>query len=402
MTNKAIAKVKPLKLLTLALGLSLGASVSTAAPQPAFVEESLEAYNERMQWFVDSQYGMFIHFGLYSHLGGEYKGQKPKKNQKYSEWIQAHLAIPREDYAEIAKEFNPAQFDADLIASTAKAAGMTYLVITSKHHDGFCLWDSEYTDFDIASTPLGDRDLLGELNEACKKHGIKFGLYYSILDWHHPTQVTDPKAKNPNHVWSRTLLRDGGNGDDKQTYLTFQKNQLLELIEKYDPSILWFDGEWVNWWTVADGIDLYNALRNGSSHVIMNNRVGKRKAFEADFLTKEQRHFDAAKAENHWEACYTMNKSWGYKKGDDDWKDAATVYEKLKDVNSKGGNLLLNVGPDGKGMIQDEAVSILLEAGKLLKANPIVKMKPTPRKVPRLVKGYKAKVKQVINATPGI
>jgi alpha-L-fucosidase len=402
MMNEPMSKNQPWKLLTLALGMSVAANFGTAEEleQPAFVEESLEAYNERMQWFVDAQYGMFIHFGLYSQLGGEFKGQGTKKNQKYSEWIQAHLEIPREEYAEIAKDFNPAQFDADLIARTAKAAGMEYLVITSKHHDGFCLWDSEYTDFDIASTPFKDRDLLGELNEACKENGIKFGLYYSILDWHHPTQVTNPKAKNPNHVWSRSLLRDGGK-EDKKTYTTYQKNQILELIKKYDPAVLWFDGEWVNWWTVADGIDLYNAIRNASSHVIMNNRVGKRKAFEADFVSKEQRHFDAA-FPKHWEACYTMNKSWGYKKGDNDWKDAATVYEKLKDVNMKGGNLLLNVGPDGNGVAQDEAVAILLEAGKLLEANPIEKVKPTPSKVPRLVQDHKAKAKQAVNATPGI
>ncbi|MGA1130423.1 MAG: alpha-L-fucosidase, partial [Chthoniobacterales bacterium] len=126
------------------------------AEQPAFLDESLDAYNERMKWFDEAQYGMFIHFGLYSQLGGEFKGKVAK--QKYSEWIQSHLDIPREEYAEIAKDFNPAQFDADLIARTAKAAGMKYLVITSKHHEGFCLWDSEFTDFDVANTPFKGRD----------------------------------------------------------------------------------------------------------------------------------------------------------------------------------------------------------------------------------------------------
>ena len=381
---------------------AVGTSMSTAeeVELPNFVEESLEAYNERMQWFVDAQYGMFIHFGVYSQLGGEFKGRKMPG--KYSEWISANLEIPREEYAEVIKDFNPTQFDADRIVRTAKEAGMKYLVITSKHHDGFCLWDSKYTDFDVASTPFKGRDILAELNDACKKHGLKFGLYYSVLDWNHPTQIPSLQKNTPNWRWGRTYLRDGDDGEDKQTYVTYQKNQLLELIEKYDPAILWFDGEWVQWWTVADGIDLYNALRNASSHVIMNNRVGKRKAFEADFLTKEQRHFDAAKAENHWEACYTMNDSWGYRKGDDNWKDAATVYEKLKDVNEKGGNLLLNVGPDGNGVVQQEAVSILLEAGKLLEANPIEKVKPTPSEVPRLTKNYKAKAKKAVDATPGI
>lgn len=398
--NQSITKTKALKVVTLVIGMAIGTSMANAEKKPFFVKESLEAYNDRIQWFVDAQYGMFIHFGLYSQLGGEFKGQ-PMRTMKYSEWIAADLEIPRQEYAEVIKDFNPAQFDAELIVRTAKAAGMKYLVITSKHHDGFCLWDSQYTDFDVASTPFKGRDILAELNEACKKHGLKFGLYYSILDWNHPTQVPSLQKTTPNWRWGRTYLRDRGDGEDKNTYITYQKNQILELIEHYDPAILWFDGEWCDWWTVADGIDLYNSIRAASSHVIMNNRVGKRKAFEADFLTKEQRHFDTAKTVNHWEACYTMNKSWGYHKDDDAWKDAATVYEKLKDVNMKGGNLLLNVGPDGNGVVQEEAIKILLEAGKLLEENPIKKIKPTPAKVPRLVPGYKVKTKQAVDVTPG-
>ena len=385
------------KSITLALGMILCSGLCNAQ-QPAFIEESLDAYNERMKWFDEAQYGMFIHFGLYSHLGGEYKGTPTAKNQKYSEWIQSHLDIPSEEYAEIAKDFNPSKFDADLIARTAKAAGMKYLVITAKHHEGFCLWDSEFTDFDIANTPIKDRDLLGELSEACKKHGIKFGLYYSVLDWHHPTQVKNPNPPRPGQNWSRSLLRDGGK-EDKKTYTTYQKNQILELIKKYDPAILWFDGEWVQWWTVDDGIDLYNAIRAASPHVIINNRVGKRNSFEADFVCKEQAHFDKA-FPKHWEACYTMNDSWGYKKGDNNWKDAKTVYEKLKDVNEKGGNLLLNVGPDGNGQVQDEAVAILLETGKMLQETPIQKTKPAIEAVPRLIQDRQSK--QDIDPTPGV
>jgi len=383
MMKKPLAKVQAWKLLTLALSMTIGTSMSTAAPQPTFIEESLEAYNERMQWFVDAQYGMFIHFGLYSQLGGEWKG-KPMPRVKYSEWIAADFEIPREEYAaELLHDFNPAQFDADLIVRTAQAAGMKYLVITSKHHDGFCLWDSDYTEFDVGSTPFNGRDILAELNEACKQHGLKFGLYYSVLDWNHPTQVPSLQAVDVDWRWGRTYLRDGGGEYVKGVYATYQKNQILELIKKYDPAILWFDGEWVEWWTNQDGIELYNAIREASPHAIINNRVGKRQTFEADFVTKEQRHFEDA-FPKHWEACYTMNESWGYRKGDDNWKDAVTVYEKLKDVNTKGGNLLLNVGPDGNGVVQEEAVSILLQAGKLLEANPIEKTKPTIIAVPRL------------------
>ncbi|HBM86103.1 MAG TPA: hypothetical protein DD423_04865, partial [Opitutae bacterium] len=285
--------------------------------------------------------------------------------------------------AALLPDFNPTQFDADRIVRMAKAAGMKYLVITSKHHDGFCLWDSEYTDFDVGSTPFNGRDILAELNAACQQHGLKFGLYYSVLDWNHPTQVPSLQNVHVDWRWGRTYLRDGGGEYVKGVYASYQKNQILELIEQYDPAILWFDGEWVEWWTNDDGIELYNAIRAASPRTIINNRVGKRQSFEADFVTKEQRHFEDA-FPKHWEACYTMNESWGYRKGDDNWKDAVTVYEKLKDVNTKGGNLLLNVGPDGNGVVQEEAVSILLQAGKLLEANPIEKTKPTIIAVPRL------------------
>jgi len=376
--------------IALALGLIFCAPLCNA-DQPKFIEESLDSYNERMKWFDEAAYGMFIHFGLYSLLGGEWKGEKDKA--KYAEWNQANIGIPREEYAETAKSFNPAQFDADLIARTAKEAGMKYLVITSKHHEGFCLWDSEYTDFDVANTPFKGRDILGELNEACKKHGIKFGLYYSILDWNHPAQAPNPKGKTPWAQWSQTIFPDRGNG--KKSYATYQKNQVLELIKKYDPAILWFDGDWVKWWTNKDGIELYNAIREASPRVIVNNRVGKRANFEADYVTQEQEHFKEA-FPKHWEACYTLNNSWGFKKGDNAWKDAAAVYNKLKDVNEKGGNFLLNFGPDGNGVVQPEAFAILLETGKMLQANPIKKTHPTLTEVPRIkeIKHKPRKAKQ--------
>jgi alpha-L-fucosidase len=345
-----------------------------------------------MKWFDEAPYGMFIHFGLYSQLGGEWKGKKDP--EKYAEWIQAHLGIPREEYAETAKTFNPAQFDADLIARTAKEAGMKYLVITSKHHEGFCLWDSEYTDFDVANTPFKGRDILGELSEACKKHGIKFGLYYSILDWHHPAQELNKNHKHSTMQGFDAVLKDSG--ESKKNYTTYQKNQILELIKKYDPAILWFDGDWLKWWTNKDGIELYNAIRAASPHVIVNNRVGKRETFEADYVTQEQGHFKEA-FPKHWEACYTLNTSWGFKKGDNQWKNAATVYQKLKDVNEKGGNLLLNVGPDGNGVVQPEAIAILLETGKMLEANPIKKSHPTITAVPRLKQDKPAPAKEQAN-----
>lgn len=341
-------------------------------------KEPLQEYNDRIEWFADSPYGMFIHFGIYSQLGGEWKGESAPW---YSEWIQASMDIPRDEYAQLIHAFNPAGFDADFIVRTAKKAGMSYLVITSKHHEGFCLWDSAYTEFDVASSPFKGRDILDELSKACKKYGIRFGLYYSIIDWNHPSQEPSMKGDSAFSRWGQTLMKEGR----KAEYVAYQKNQVLELINRYDPAVLWFDGDWVNWWTLEDGIDLYHAIRKADSSVIVNNRVAKRNSFEADYVTQEQEHFDEAFGK-HWEGCYTMNKSWGYKKHDHEWKDATTVYNKLKDINEKGGNLLLNVGPDGNGNLQDKAVQILMETAELLKKNPIEKTVPEITAVPGVTK----------------
>lgn len=351
------------------IAVSLMMTLSSASAQEATLKkESIEDYNTRMQWFADAQYGMFIHFGLYSQLGGVWK---EKSVRGYAEWIQSKSKIPREDYTQLLKTFNPAKFDAEILVSAAKQAGMKYLVITTKHHEGFCLWDSQYTDYDVASTPFKGRDILDELNKACKKHDLKFGLYYSIIDWHHPAQTG---------LSEQTKIVEGR----KQEYVDYQRNQVLELIEKYDPAMLWFDADWADWWTMQDGINLYNAIRTASPTVIVNNRVAKRDELELDFVTQEQHHFKGA-FPKHWEGCYTMNKSWGYKKHDTKWKNAQMVYDKLKDINEKGGNLLLNVGPDGSGQVQPEAFAILKQTAELMQATPIRKKIPQVTKTPGIV-----------------
>ena len=366
--------MKSIKLLTFSALFALSLN---AARAETIRPESLADYRARMKWFADAQYGMFIHFGLYSHLGGEWKGESVPW---YCEWLQATKNIPREEYATIAKEFNPDQFDADRIARTAKEAGMKYLVITTKHHDGFCLWDSQYTDFDVANTPFKGRDILAELAAACKKHGIRFGLYYSIIDWHHPAQKPSMQGGGAFSTWGQTVIEEGR----KEEYVSYQTNQVLELIKKYDPAILWFDADWTNWWTMDDGIKLYNTIRQASPDIIVNNRVAKREGFELDYVTQEQEHFKDA-FPKHWEACYTLNDSWGFKKNDHQWKSAETVYNKLKDINEKGGNLLLNVGPDAKGQIQPEAIAVLKEVAKRLEREPITKKIPEITNVPGIV-----------------
>jgi alpha-L-fucosidase len=359
--------------ITLILSALIVMSCATAQDH-VFGKESLKAYSDRTEWFAKAQYGMFIHFGLYSHLGGEWNGEPV---EWYAEWIQASRNIPRTEYAKIINEFNPSGFDAEFVVRTAKEAGMKYLVITAKHHEGFCLWDSAYTEFDIAGSALKGRDLLAELGKACKEHGIRFGIYYSIIDWHHPSQEPSMKGNHPFARWGQTVMPDGR----KQDYVDYQTKQILELIRNYKPDLLWFDGDWVDWWTLDDGIRLYNAIRKAGPDIIVNNRAAKRDRFELDFVTQEQEHFENA-FPRHWEGCYTMNKSWGYKKHDHEWKDAPTVYNKLKDINEKGGNLLLNVGPDGNGEIQPEAIAILKQTAALLKADPIVKNIPRITAVP--------------------
>lgn len=324
-----------------------------------YLNESNEDFKERMQWFVDAKFGMFVHFGLYSSLGGVYNG---KTVDGYAEWIQSTADIPSAEYATLINSWNPKDFNADQIVSLAKKAGMKYLVITTKHHEGFCLWDSQYTDFDIASSPVRGRDFIKELSDACKKYSIKFGTYYSIIDWHHASQERNSNGKDSWGWWAQIAMKP----DKKNEYVTYMKNQIKELIEKYDTDILWFDADWVDWWTLNDGKELYNYIRSLKPSIIINNRVAKRSEFKKDFGTPEQEH-PGKKQDHVWEACYTLNESWGYKSNDHQWKSPEDIVLKLKEINSNGGNLLLNIGPDGKGMIPQESVEILQKVGTILK-----------------------------------
>lgn len=322
-----------------------------------YVNESEKDFEERLQWFNEAKYGMFIHFGLYSQLGGVWKG---KEIENYAEWIQAWADIPAQEYAMLTHTFNPKDFDANFIAKTAKAAGMKYIVITTKHHEGFCLWDSEYTNFDVANTPF-KRDIIGELSAACRNHGLKFGTYYSIIDWHHPAQERNNDGNEGWGWWGEVRMKT----KRQEEYITYMKNQVKELIIKYDSDIMWFDGDWVHWWNTQVGADLYQYIRELKPSIIINNRVSKRAIFKKDFGTPEQEHPDD-ELKHYWEACYTMNHSWGFKASDTDWKSPQVVYEKLKDINGKGGNLLLNVGPDGNGIVPKESVDVLLRVGEML------------------------------------
>lgn len=362
-----------------ALILVIASCVEFVPAQPAaktasgnYLDESPEARDARMQWWRNDRFGMFIHWGLYAVPAGEYEG---KRSDEIGEWIQSWANIPRADYAQFARQFNPVAFDAAQWVGIAKQAGMKYLVITSKHHDGFSMFDSKVSDYDIVdSTPYG-RDPMAALSLECRKQGITFGFYYSIMDWHHPSQYVKKEGKDPTAGDGQTRIYP----DRKQEYVNYMKAQLRELVTQYDPAILWFDGEWVDWWTEEDGKDLYNYVRGLKPSIIINNRVGKGRqgmqglnkgpGYAGDFGTPEQEIPPTGLPGVDWESCMTMNDTWGYKSYDDHWKSAETLIRNLIDIASKGGNYLLNVGPTARGEIPAPSVERLRRIGKWMDVN---------------------------------
>jgi alpha-L-fucosidase len=345
--------------------LALTAVCTLGIAQKNFLNEPKAARDQRMNWWRDATFGMFIHWGAYAIPAGEYKGQPVKG---IGEWIMHNANIPIPEYEAYVKGFNPLKFNAKEWVKTAKDAGIQYIVITSKHHDGFCLWDSKVSNYDVMDFAPFKRDILRELSDACKEAGIRMCFYHSIMDWHQP-DAESPKSykhqNNPNANWER--YRD-----------EYLKPQLAELIKNYDPGMLWFDGEWIPEWTEPQGKDLYNYLRNLKPDLIINNRVGKgRKGMQGmnkdndaagDFGTPEQEILEGT-SDQDWESCMTMNDTWGFKKDDHNWKSSTVLIHNLIDIAAKGGNYLLNIGPTAEGIIPQASVERLADMGKWLKIN---------------------------------
>lgn len=322
-------------------------------------EETAEEKEARMQWWNDARFGQFIHFGAYSQLEGEYNGRVMKGHG--AEWIMGDFGISREDYANDAvKPFNPTEFDAEKIVTLAKNAGQKYIVFTSKHHEGFSMFDTQIKGFrDYKLTSYGDyngEDPVKALAEECKEQGIHFGVYFTIMEWHDASQTyTEGNHRYP------TMVSEEAEEDFKSR----MKGQLRELVEDYGVEILFFDGEWVKWWTREDGDELYRYLRTLNPNIIINNRVGKRRNGDGDYGTPEQ-SIPATGVDYDWESCMTLNNTWGFNKYDQNWKSPKTVITNLVDCASKGGNYLLNVGPDHLGQIPDATQEILTDAGEWL------------------------------------
>ncbi|MBN2269721.1 MAG: alpha-L-fucosidase [Sedimentisphaerales bacterium] len=326
--------------------------------------------DERMHWWREARFGMFIHWGLYAVPAGEWNG---KRIGGIGEWIMNSAQIPVVEYEKLAGQFNPVKFDADEWVRIAKNAGMKYIVITSKHHDGFCLWDSKVSKYDIMDASPFKRDILKELAVACKKQGIRLCFYHSIMDWHHP----DAQAPfYPNY-------NDGGksNPNFARYAETYMKPQLKELVENYGPlGVLWFDGEWIRDWTEPQGKALYEYVRGLQPDILINNRVGKgRKGMEGlskgdqeyagDFGTPEQQIPAKGLPGVDWESCMTMNDTWGYKSYDNNWKSVEDLLHNLADIASKGDNFLLNVGPTAEGLIPAASIERLAAIGAWMKIN---------------------------------
>jgi alpha-L-fucosidase len=335
-----------------------------------YLEESDQSFEERMQWWRDARFGMFIHWGPYSVPAGIYNG---KEVNSTGEWIMNTAPIPISEYEEYAKQFDPRKFDAKKWARTMKEAGMKYMVITSKHHDGFGLWDSKVSDYDIVDFSPYGQDILKALSEACKEEGIRFGVYHSIMDWHHP------QAQGLNYPEYNTQDSLKMNSRFPEYYTNYLKPQVTELIENYAPEIIWFDGEWIHEYTHEMGQEMYQYLRGLKPSVIINNRVDKGRQgmqgmnkedddYAGDFGTPEQEILEGA-ANVDWESCMTMNDTWGYKLNDHNWKSAEVLIHNLIDVASKGGNYLLNVGPTAEGEIPEPSLERLQEMGNWLRTN---------------------------------
>jgi alpha-L-fucosidase len=329
----------------------------------ASVEKATAQYTipSKMEWWYHDRFGMFIHFGSYSYLG-------------HGEWAFAIENWTKANYqTQVTANFNPESFNPGEIARLAKNAGMKYLVITAKHHEGFCMWQTAVQSFkDYTGTKLFDltdftafktRDILKELKDSCDAQGIKFCLYYSILDWDHPSQTI--YQQNYSTMASMTA---------RANYINDMKAQLGELMTKYHPHIVWFDGDWTynsglptltSWWTKSDGIALYDTLTKLDSNLLVNERVF-RGAGLGDYECPEQT-VPVTPPGRPWETNQTMNNSWGYNAGDNNYKTPKTLIQQLVQVVSRDGNYLLNIGPKGDGTVTPQSVSILNAFGDWMK-----------------------------------
>jgi alpha-L-fucosidase len=342
-------------------------------PLPAVQDKESPAQRDtRMAWWRDARFGMFIHWGLYSIPAGTWDG---KQIAHIGEWIMNDASIPVADYKALAKQFNPTGFNAHDIVALAKGAGMKYIVITAKHHDGFAMFDSQADPFNIVAATPFKRDPLKELAEECRMQGIKLGFYYSqSQDWTYPGgyAALRPGHDPENHHWDKA--QDGSFDEYLHKKAIPQLRELLTNYKDY-PVVVWFDtpGTAMTPERAADVVKLLNQYPN----LIWNNRLGG--TYKGDTETPEQYIPAQGYPGQDWESCMTMNDTWGFKSYDENFKSTETLLRNLIDIASKGGNYLLNIGPDSHGVVPVPEVQRLQAVGKWMTVNgeAIYGTKPT-------------------------
>ncbi len=338
------------------LAAMLTLAIVSGTARPAFAQQAAPvetpAQREaRLKWFKDARFGMFIHWGVYAVPAGVWQ-DKPVRG--IGEWILKNGAIPLKDYRAFAKDFTASKYDPAAWAELAKEAGMKYLVITSKHHDGFALYDSKVSDWNAVKASGAKRDLIAPLEKEARERGLKFGLYYSqAQDWTHPGgAIMGKKAGEPGWDPAQT-------GDFDQYLKNIALPQTKEILAKFKPDILWWDTP-VNM-TTERGKPLHDALSMVPG-IITNNRLGG--DFKGDTSTPEQHIPPRGFPGEMFEVCMTMNDTWGFKKDDHNWKSVTQILQNLSDISSKGGNFLLNVGPTAEGEIPAESIERLKAVGQ--------------------------------------
>jgi len=345
------------------------AAFAAMGAKPVFGEGDTAALAASKRWFKEAKYGMMAHWGLYSLLGGEWKGQR--MGQQYiGEWIQQYYRIPNAEYAALAKAFNPVCFNADEWVQLARDAGMRYIVLTSKHHDGFAMYRSKVSKFNIVDATPFKRDVVGELAEACRKHGLKLGLYYSQdLDWHERGgggfTVGKTWTDGAGYWCNNWDFKDVTRADFDRYFEEKSKPQVREIMTQYgDICLVWFDIGFTP--TKEQSNELYDMVRKLQPGCLINSRIGCGKCDYTSAGDNEIVNDD--KSGMLFETPATLNDTWGYKAHDQNWKSAKEIRRIREHLNRLGANYLLNVGPDGLGRIPAKSAEILREAASEKKA----------------------------------
>ncbi|WP_300598901.1 alpha-L-fucosidase [Niabella sp.] len=349
---------RPLTILAFVLFLLVNANAQTSMSDPG--NEKAAAGTKRMQWWTAAKFGMFLHWGLYSEAGGNWKGKPYKGNEHFM----LYEKIPWKEYGSVlGNRFNPQKFDADAWVRMARDAGMKYVVITAKHHDGFAMYDSPSSDYNIVKQTPFAKDPLKDIAAACKKYGLKFCIYYSLgKDWQDPDVPTNWPVKG-----GRSNTWDYPDEDAKvlNRYIERKvKPQLRELLTQYgEIGIVWFDTyELV---TPKQSEALKKLVLSIQPNCIVNNRIG---GGFGDYTVMEQEIGNPIRT-SPWESCITMSGMWGYNRYDSVWKSPELLVRQLTEIVSKGGNYLLNVGPKGDGSFPDNAITRLVTLGKWMQIN---------------------------------